>query len=199
MGDGMGKGTITRERILAESLTVFSTYGYEGARVDTIAAQVGINKASLYFHFKSKEEIFRELFENITEKYRSNIKRIINITKDYPTKERLTAIYRDYMNYDWNNTEIDFWNHVYYCPPAMMKQEIHKKTFEIEEEFLKQLIQVFDEGITKKEIRCMQAEKPAKLFYFMLMGVSISVMNITQNYNDMEHCFELFWEGIKSN
>ncbi len=194
----MGKGTITRERILTESLIVFSTYGYEGARVDTIAAQVGINKASLYFYFKSKEEIFRELFESITEKYRSNIKRIINVTKDYSIKERLTAIYRDYMQYDWNNTEIDFWNHIYYCPPAMMKEEIHKKTLDIEEEFLKQLVQVFKDGISNEEIRPMKAEVPAKAFYFMLMGVSISVMSISENYSDMDQCFKLFWEGIKS-
>ena len=58
----MGQGSVTKDRILQVALKLFAQHGFEGARMEKLAAEVGINKASLYFHFKSKEEIFQELF-----------------------------------------------------------------------------------------------------------------------------------------
>ena len=47
----------TKERITEEALTLFSTNGYQGTSVKSIADAVGIRDASLYKHFKSKQEI----------------------------------------------------------------------------------------------------------------------------------------------
>lgn len=48
----------TKERIVEEALTLFSTKGYHGTSVKNIADAVGIKDSSLYKHFKSKKEIF---------------------------------------------------------------------------------------------------------------------------------------------
>lgn len=48
----------TKERIVDEALTLFSTKGYDGTSVKNIADAVGIKDSSLYKHFKSKKEIF---------------------------------------------------------------------------------------------------------------------------------------------
>lgn len=47
----------TKERIVDEALTLFSTKGYKGTSVKNIADAVGIKDASLYKHFGSKQEI----------------------------------------------------------------------------------------------------------------------------------------------
>lgn len=47
----------TKERIVEEALTLFSTKGFKGTSVKNIAEAVGIKDASLYKHFKSKQEI----------------------------------------------------------------------------------------------------------------------------------------------
>lgn len=47
----------TKEKIVDEALTLFSTKGYKGTSVKNIADAVGIKDASLYKHFKSKQEI----------------------------------------------------------------------------------------------------------------------------------------------
>jgi AcrR family transcriptional regulator len=47
----------TREKIADEALTLFSTNGYRGTSVRSIAEAVGIRDSSLYKHFKSKQEI----------------------------------------------------------------------------------------------------------------------------------------------
>ncbi|MDO4545538.1 MAG: TetR/AcrR family transcriptional regulator [Bacillota bacterium] len=48
----------TKERIIEESLTLFSIKGFKGTSVKEIADAVGIKDSSLYKHFKSKREIF---------------------------------------------------------------------------------------------------------------------------------------------
>ncbi len=48
----------TKERIINEALTLFSTKGYKGTSVKNIADAVGIKDSSLYKHFKSKKDIF---------------------------------------------------------------------------------------------------------------------------------------------
>lgn len=47
----------TKERIVDEALTLFSIKGFKGTSVKSIADAVGIKDASLYKHFKSKQEI----------------------------------------------------------------------------------------------------------------------------------------------
>ena len=52
----------TKDRILDEALTLFSEKGYANVYVGEIAARVGIKAPSLYNHFKSKDEIIREMY-----------------------------------------------------------------------------------------------------------------------------------------
>lgn len=52
---------VRRQQILDAALAEFSTIGFEGATVEKIAQRVGLTKAGLYAHFKSKDAIFDEL------------------------------------------------------------------------------------------------------------------------------------------
>lgn len=195
----MGDGTVTRERILREALEVFARHGFEGARMEKIASQVGINKASLYFYFKSKEELFRELFQSIIAKYRGNIKSILAAGADGTCGERLTGLYRDYLKYNWNNAEMDYWNRVYYFPPESMRDEIYRTTESINGEFVNDLAEIFQEGIRQGEIRPLDPQRMAKTYYYILTCISLSVdiMSEAQGLSDMDGCFAVFWEGIR--
>lgn len=56
----------TKEKITEEALTLFAEKGYKGTSVKIIADAVGIKDASLYNHFKSKQEIFDSIVELIS-------------------------------------------------------------------------------------------------------------------------------------
>jgi len=49
----------TKNLIFLSAVKVFSSYGYDGATMDQIAMSAGVAKGTLYYHFKSKEEIFK--------------------------------------------------------------------------------------------------------------------------------------------
>lgn len=56
----------TKEKITEEALTLFAEKGYKGTSVKNIADAVGIKDASLYNHFKSKQEIFDSIVELVS-------------------------------------------------------------------------------------------------------------------------------------
>lgn len=49
--------TDTRDRALQVALGLFARQGYAGTSLREIAERLGVTKAALYFHFRSKEEI----------------------------------------------------------------------------------------------------------------------------------------------
>ncbi len=53
--------TTTRDRILEEAAKLFTEKGYEATSVQDIAQALGLSKAALYHHFRSKEEILAEI------------------------------------------------------------------------------------------------------------------------------------------
>jgi len=53
-----------KQRILTGALDVFKSKGLEGATMDEIANQSGFGKATLYYYFKSKEDVFSAILEN---------------------------------------------------------------------------------------------------------------------------------------
>lgn len=59
----------TKKRIIIESLRLFASKGYDGVSMREIAAAVGIKGASIYNHFKGKEDIFLAIFEEMTNRY----------------------------------------------------------------------------------------------------------------------------------
>lgn len=56
--DGVdNRRTDTRDRILTVALRLFATQGYATTSLREIADELGVTKAALYFHFKTKEDI----------------------------------------------------------------------------------------------------------------------------------------------
>ena len=59
------KKDTTEEKILEAAKNVFVTKGMEGARMQEIADEAGINKALLHYYFRSKERLFEAIFSGI--------------------------------------------------------------------------------------------------------------------------------------
>lgn len=51
----------SKDKILEAALGEFAERGQAGARVDKIATVAGVNKALIYYHFKSKENLYHEV------------------------------------------------------------------------------------------------------------------------------------------
>ena len=58
------RGEETRAAILAAAGRVFAEAGLAGARTDAIAAAAGVNKALLYYYFRSKDRLYAAVLED---------------------------------------------------------------------------------------------------------------------------------------
>ncbi len=74
--------TNTKERILKESLRLFSTFGYNAVGVEMIAAAVKVTPPSLYKHFKGKQEILDEIISRSDVNYQAHLFHIDDFTDE---------------------------------------------------------------------------------------------------------------------
>ncbi len=58
----MGKGELTRQRIVEEAAILFNQQGFAGTSVQDVLEATGLEKGGLYRHFGSKEELAVEAF-----------------------------------------------------------------------------------------------------------------------------------------
>jgi len=58
----MGKGDLTRQRIVAAAAPIFNRHGFEGASIQALMEATGLGKGGIYRHFDSKEELASEAF-----------------------------------------------------------------------------------------------------------------------------------------
>ncbi|WP_298284027.1 TetR/AcrR family transcriptional regulator [Novosphingobium sp.] len=56
-----------RQEISEAAVKVFHRLGYTAASVSAVAAELGIDRASLYYYFSSKEQMFDEIIRSVLE------------------------------------------------------------------------------------------------------------------------------------
>lgn len=70
-----------KQKILKEASKLFSEFGFFGVSMEDIAQKLNISKAALYYHFKSKKEIYLKVLERSFERLIKNIEGKISKTK----------------------------------------------------------------------------------------------------------------------
>ncbi len=71
----MSREKNTKERILEEALKLFAQSGYMGASMNDIATNLGVTKAALYKHYKSKQEILDSIVEKMNQMDKERVKK----------------------------------------------------------------------------------------------------------------------------
>ncbi len=95
----MGYTMNAKERILQAAVKVFAEKSFEGSRIDEIAKEAQVPKSLIYYHFKSKEDIFRVLVDNFTEEYLSLISGAFQEThqeKAEAVGDRMKNVYHEF-------------------------------------------------------------------------------------------------------
>ncbi len=68
----------SRQRILAAAAAEFAARGFSGATVDRIAARAHLNKAMIYYHFRNKQALYRELIRSLFTRLGEDMKLIVD-------------------------------------------------------------------------------------------------------------------------
>ena len=87
------QGRASRETILDGAFQAFAKGGYRDTAIDDIAAAAEISKGGIYFHFPTKEAIFRELMrttaDKLIEKAEVALRTVLEVFAGHRTMARL--------------------------------------------------------------------------------------------------------------
>jgi TetR/AcrR family transcriptional regulator len=81
---------VSPDRILAAAAGEFAARGFAGARVDQIARRARVNKAMLYYHFRSKQALYDALLRRTFAEAAARIRAIA--AADLPPAEKIDEV-----------------------------------------------------------------------------------------------------------
>jgi AcrR family transcriptional regulator len=188
------KDTDTKQRLLAAALELFTEKGFAGASTREIVERSGVTKPTLYYHFSSKENLYRVLIEDdfarfnralagIAKQEGSAREKLVRVAaynlehcRRHPQEVKLTlmAFYRG----DTFAPEVDI------VAPARGSIEI--------------IAGIFQEGIAGGDFR---PEDPMKLSLFLMSILHGQMMLILKGAGDLPlarpgEIIEVFLQGI---
>jgi len=122
----LDKHEVEKNKLLSKAAQVFNKHGYQKTKMETIAKAAGKAKSSVYYYFKSKDEVFKAVVLNEGIAFRRTIIEAIS-TNETPkdkiktyilTRMRLLQIYKNFysaLKYDkLRNIEfVSRLNHLY--------------------------------------------------------------------------------------
>ena len=185
---------LKKEQILQTAEKLFAQKGFDGARVDDIALKAGVNKALIYYYFKSKQHILEAILEKhmdeIFQKRKHIIKSMDDISKEKSIESLLEHSLRIFENRE------DFLKIVFTEELKSVKQ--HWPLFQL-------LDQGFDKGFHQLEQFGIKLKNENKIrfiaFFFANVPLSMFIMlrdEWIEYYNaEPEQLTQWFLEAMK--
>ncbi len=91
----MHEALTTEQRIKEAARKVFIRKGLAGARMQEIADEANINKAMLHYYYRNKEQLFKNIFEEVVGEFGPKIMGVLG--SDLPLKEKISAFVTQYL------------------------------------------------------------------------------------------------------
>ncbi len=161
----------TRDKILSVANKLFSRFGFHKTSMDEIAKIARKAKGSLYYHFASKEDLFREVVSKEIENLESSLSKIVKSNEPSASKKlskyliKRMEVLNDAANYH-ETLKADFFEHFDFI------DDLRKEFDEWEKENIKIIIQ---EGVESKEFEDVQnMDILMDVFLMVLKGLETS-------------------------
>jgi TetR/AcrR family transcriptional regulator len=157
------------EKILAAAKNVFLKKGYDGARMQAIADEAGINKAMLHYYFRNKDLLFERVFKELLRKLVPNINQIVT-NPDLDVFQKIEQFVHTYIDFLLQNPDV----------PMFILGEVSKREAILQKVILSQeadnqapqvpvfLMQLMEESAKGKI-------KPVNPFHFIINMLSMCV------------------------
>ena len=137
---------LRKQSILEGALKVFKTHGIEKTTMDEIALESGFGKATLYYYFTSKDEVFIAIMENGWKKLWEGIES--KIVEELGPRKKFMGIIKTMANIVRDNRIL--YGFLFTAPNHI--QDESKQIWKTYQERLYAILKsIIEEGIKKKE------------------------------------------------
>lgn len=199
----MSKKQLVKEKIGKAAMQCFEKYGLDKTTLDDIAQSIGLNKASLYYYYKNKEDIFIEVGLKEGEDYITSLQQKALLKKGIENQVWFYMLsrfnyYKNILN--MNRISVETLNKIL---PRFF--ELYDTLMKREKKFLTQLV---TKAIENGELVKTNATKIADV----LINISDALKHSTEqkailkrepdvdyshSINDMKFLVSLIFQGLK--
>lgn len=192
----------TRDKIKLKSLIMFSKEGYHNTSVDDIAKSVGIKKASVYSHIKSKDELFLEVLKESIEWEENSFKELFELIKSGGPRARLKAIFEYYFHL-YNESDVNYKifliKRSLFNPPSHLAEKIGE-IWNTRNKYLENaLSDIHKEGVASGRLKTTTESTFLDFFNCVMNGVYYDAGSTLDGKSIMisDGIWMQFWDSIK--
>jgi AcrR family transcriptional regulator len=171
----------TKEKILQRAQALFAQNGYDGLRMDALAQEAKVNKATIYYYFKDKQSLYETIMCGVAEAFYAQVEHnMMGIKGD---KARLSVFIDSGLDFVQTHRDI---------AKIMMVElsfEWKNVTPKTEAKFLpilQRLHEILDSGIQNG---CFKMINPILLHSVLIGGFNyyLLIKNIYKRFEQKEH------------
>ncbi len=178
-----------KEKILEAALLCFNEKGYHKTSIDDIALNGKISKGGIYYHFKSKDELFLKLFNFRLNRYTEQLKAYIQEESD-PVKRIRILVQKWGLILKENEDFFKFC--MEFSSMGAREKEIRKEMTSFYRSSVEIFRQIIEEGVATGEFENVDTERIARLIYFLSQGVFSTFFAVDCDFDLIEqHTFNM--------
>ncbi len=193
----------TKVKIGEAAMRCFEKYGIEKTTLDDIAKAIGLNKATLYYYYKNKEEIFLEVAVSKGKEYITQLQ--VRTLRKKGGDKRILFYLEERVNYYRNILGVSHASTETINRMLPRYFELYEDMFQKEVLFIAQVIK---EGIEKGEFVKVDADKLARNLMNMTDALKHNVehkamlsmekeVDYTEAFQELTYLVSLILKAIK--
>lgn len=155
----------TKQRIIEIARNLFANHSYPEVSMEDIARPLNVSKAAIYYHFKSKAEIYLKTVETVFDDLQKHLKKTL---KEKDHKERLGGLIKHYLSFALKEKNLIVGlttNSSWLTPQAK------KKVFSLKERVSNLIVPTVEQIQKKKRIEKVDSRFLTSLLLAMMDGL----------------------------
>lgn len=170
-----------REQILSAARRCFIDNGYHPTRMDDIAKEAGLSKGGVYFHFKSKREVFDSLVQEEFERTMAFLDEVAG--SDQPIAEKMQRLGAHYLQYFQSAPDAPRF-FVVMGEMALRDDELSRGLLEKQTQMIDAVARLIDQGIEEGVLKPVDSKVVAAILKALLDGVeALQALNYPLDFN----------------
>lgn len=173
---------IKKNQILAAAKQVFGRFGFTKTTLDDVANAVGMKKASLYYYYSSKEELFKDVIKSETDELVAELEKNVfdkrNVHDQLNTYINTRLAYLQKMVNIHNLTV----NSILEFRPIseLLYREFFDKQIQI-------VVKIISDGIKNGELKNVNADRTASIFLSAIESIATKVLCKSKATNEINY------------
>lgn len=178
-----------KEKNFRAAVCCFNKKGYYETTIDAIASKAKVSKGSIYYYFKSKKELFLELFHYRVNKYFNQLKNYIKEEKSPDIRLRMFIN----KSSQFLKENEDFFR---FCLEFLAMGAREPAIRNVMTIFYKDSIDTFkqllEEGVESGKFKDLGSDRVARTIYFLFMGVFFTYFSVNVDFDlNKQHKFHI--------